>query len=90
MAVEFVKFKTSYKTYDIAGAILREEDTLGYHFINTGDVICWINGFPLYPSGVLDTMISGYQDTSLYTIKFDNSISPTPNPELGVITFNRA
>ena len=88
-AFQFVEFKTSYKTYNISGAILHEDDTLGYHFINTGDVVVFINNFPLPPSAVLDTMISGYMDKSLYTIRFDTTIQPIPNPELSVITYNK-
>jgi len=83
---QFVDFTTSTKTYTIAGDILRESDTLGYHICNTGSTLVFINNFPLYPSGVLDTMLIGYRDKSKYTIKFQ----PGPNPEITVITFNRA
>lgn len=86
---DLVKFTTSFKTYTQAGAILREETTLGYHFVNTGGVIVYINNFPLYPSGILDTMYSNYMDVSKYTIRFDTSVTPIPNPELTVIMFNK-
>lgn len=83
-----VKFTTDTKTYNKAGAIVRENTALGYHFVNTGSTICFINNLALYPSGVWDTMYSGYIDVSLYNISFDSSIQPIVNPELTVITYN--
>ena len=89
MVYELVNFTTSVKTYNQAGAILRENDTLGYHFINTGSVIVYINNIPLYPSGVLDTMYPLCKDVSKYQIRFDTTVLPIPNPELTVLTFNQ-
>lgn len=86
---DLIKFTTDTKQYRQAGAIIREKQTLGYHFVNTGSVICYINNLPLYPSGVFDTMLIGYKDTSLYNIRFDISTLPA-NTELTVITFNQA
>ena len=86
---DLVEFTTDTKTYNVAGAIVREPSALGYHFVNTGSVIVYINNLPLYPSGVLDTMYSGYKDKSLYNIRFDASVIPIPNPELTVITYNQ-
>ena len=86
---ELVEFTTDTKTYNTPGAIVREPTALGYHFINTGSCIVFINNLPLYPSGVFDTMYSGYKDKSTYNIRFDNSVIPIPNPELTVITFNQ-
>lgn len=86
---ELVEFTTDTKTYNVAGAIVREPSALGYHFVNTGSVIVFINNLPLYPSGVLDTMYSGYKDKSLYNIRFDSSVTPIPNPELTVVTYNQ-
>lgn len=83
---DLVPFDTSFKSYRQAGAIIRDESTIGYHIVNTGDCMAYVNNFPLYPSGVLDTMYSGYQDKSLYNIKFDVG---GVNPELTVITFNK-
>lgn len=86
---QLVEFTTDTKTYNQAGAIVREPSALGYHFVNTGSVICFINNLPLYPSGVFDTMYIGCKDKSLYNIRFDSSVVPIPNPELTVITFNQ-
>ena len=90
LKLQLVQFTTSFKTYSQAGAILREPETLGYHFVNTGSVIVYINNFPLYPSGILDTMYSNYQDVSKYSIRFDTGVIPIPNPELTVIMFNKS
>ena len=83
---QFTEFTTDFKTYSKAGDIFRDENILGYHIVNTGNCVAYINNFPLWPSGVLDTMFYGYKDKSKYTIRFDNT---TPvNPEITVITFN--
>lgn len=87
---EFVNFTTDVKAYQNAGDIFRNEDVLGYHIVNTGSCLVFINNFPLYPSGVLDTMLIGYRDKSKYTIRFDQSVQPVPNPEVTVITFSKA
>jgi hypothetical protein len=84
---DLLKFTTNTKTYNKAGAIERDINDLGFHFINTGGVLCFINNIPLYPSGVLDTMYAGYMDTSLYNVKFDTSAGT--NPELTVLTFTQ-
>jgi hypothetical protein len=83
---QFTEFTTDFKTYSKAGDIFRDDNILGYHIVNTGNCVAYINNFPLWPSGVLDTMFQGYKDKSKYTIRFDNT---TPvNPEITVITFN--
>jgi hypothetical protein len=83
---QFTEFTTDFKTYSKAGDIFRDDNILGYHIVNTGNCVAYINNFPLWPSGVLDTMFQGYVDKSKYTIRFDNT---TPvNPEITVITFN--
>jgi hypothetical protein len=87
---ELVSFTTDTKAYHVAGKVDRQAETLGYHFVNTGGCIVFINDLPLYPSGVFDTMYSGYKDKNMYTIRFDNSVTPIPNPELTVITFNQS
>jgi hypothetical protein len=83
---QFTEFTTDFKTYSKAGDIFRDDNVLGYHIVNTGNCVAYINNFPLWPSGVLDTMFQGYKDKSKYNIRFDNT---TPvNPEITVITFN--
>jgi hypothetical protein len=86
---QLVEFTTDTKTYNQAGAIVREPQALGYHFVNTGSCIVYINNLPLYPSGVFDTMYIGCKDKSTYNIRFDATVTPIPNPELTVITFNQ-
>jgi hypothetical protein len=86
--IQFTEFTTDYKTYTRGGAIERDPLTLGYHFINTGSDICYLNNIPLYPSGVFDTMYVGYKDVSNWVIRWNNSA--VINPELTVITFKKA
>jgi hypothetical protein len=83
---DLVPFDTSFRTYRTSGALLRDENTIGYHIVNTGNCIAFVNNFPLYPSGVLDTLYSGYQDFSLYNVKFEVGGG---SPEVTVITFNK-
>jgi hypothetical protein len=87
---QLVNFTTGTKIYSTSGTIERDPNTLGYHFINTGSVIVYINNIPVYPSGVLDTMYPLCKDVSKYTIRFDTSVLPVPNPELTVIIFNQS
>lgn len=82
-----LKFTTNTRFYNAAGAIEKNPDDIGYHFVNTGSVIVYINSLPLYPSGVLDTMYAGYKDESLYNIKFD--LTAGTNPELLVLTYQQ-
>lgn len=84
---ELLKFTTNTRFYSQAGAIEKSNDDLGYHFVNTGSVLVFINSLPLYPSGVLDTMYAGYKDESLYNIKFD--LAAGSNPELLVLTYQQ-
>ncbi|MBW7844865.1 MAG: hypothetical protein H3C45_04340 [Bacteroidia bacterium] len=86
MNFELVKFDTVTKTYNTNGAIHTDAKVLGYHIVNTGSCIVWVNNLPLYPSGVLDTMYSGYKDASLYNLRFEVG---GINPEVTVITFNQ-
>lgn len=81
-----VNFDTTFNSYREASAIETNENVLGFHIVNTGDCVAYINNFPLYPSGVLDTMYSGYSDRSLYRVKFE---AGGVNPEITVITFNQ-
>jgi hypothetical protein len=87
MKYELLKFTTNTRFYNKAGAIERDPSDIGYHFVNTGSVIVFINSLPLYPSGVLDTMYAGYKDESLYNIKFD--LTAGTNPELLVLTYQQ-
>jgi hypothetical protein len=84
---ELLNFTTNTKIYNQAGKIEQNKDDIGYHFVNTGSVICYVNSLPLYPSGVLDTMYAGYKDNSLYTIKFDTTAGT--NTELLVLTYTQ-
>jgi hypothetical protein len=84
---ELLNFSTNTKIYNQAGKIEQNKDDIGYHFVNTGSVICYVNSLPLYPSGVLDTMYAGYKDNSLYTIKFDTAAGT--NTELLVLTYTQ-
>ena len=40
---QLVEFTIDTKTYIAAGAIVREPTALGFHFVNTGSTIVYIN-----------------------------------------------
>ena len=82
--MKLIEFITDTKTYTQAGGIFTYANTIGFHFINSGNTICYINAMPLYPNGVLDTMIPGFKDCNKYNIRF----SAGTNSELTVLTFN--
>lgn len=84
MLAQLIKFTTQTRRYTNGGGIYRDKNTIGYHIVNTGGCLVEVNGLPLYPSGVLDTMYSGYIDQSQYNILFAAGGS---NPEITVITF---
>lgn len=87
MLAQLIKFTTQTRKYSASGGIYKDKNTIGYHIVNTGGCLVQVNGLPLYPSGVLDTMYSGYQDISQYNILFEAGGS---NPEVTVITFQNA
>ena len=87
--MESIKFTTATKAYRKAGAIDTNPNVIGYHFINTGACLCYINDIPLYPSSVFDTVYYGMQDKSIYNIQFDTTTTPQPQTEVTVITFSK-
>lgn len=59
--------------------IFRNEVTIGYIFINTGNTVITINNFILYPGTTWKTVEAGFIDKTIYKANFTqtNSLYPT-------------
>ena len=51
--------------------IFRNEDTIGYCFVNSGNTALDINNFVLLPGSVWKTLEPGYIDQTIYRVKFN-------------------
>lgn len=70
-----IKFAISTKLYtgnDNGQYVWRNENVLGYVFINTGNCILKLNNFELNPGGVLKTFENNCQDTTRWQIIWDS------------------
>lgn len=88
-----VKFKVDtiiYSEKDTGTAVFRDEKTLGYLFINTGNCSVWLNNYLLQPNSSLKTFEPDCCDCTTYRMTFNgfNSCS-IDNSELTVIIYNR-
>lgn len=53
--------------------VFRNEDTIGYCFINSGNSAVDINNMVLLPGSVWKTLEPGYTDQTIYRLKFNQS-----------------
>lgn len=88
-----MKFTISTITYGNTSNgqyIFRNERTIGYMFINTGNCILKLNGIKLNPGGVLKTLETGMVDHTRYQIQLDlfNPCSTT-NAELTTLIYEK-
>jgi hypothetical protein len=84
-----------YSTKDSGKAVFRDDNTLGYMFINTGNSPVLLNNYLLLPNSSLKTFEPTCIDKTVYRIIFNNNnfINPTCSPdmaELTVILYNKA
>lgn len=86
-----MKFTTNtiiYAATDSGTIVFRDDKTLGYQFINTGNCAVWINNFLLFPDCVFKTMETGMIDATSYRINFVQfNACATDNAELTVILY---
>lgn len=68
--------------------VFRNEDTIGYCFVNNGNTPLDINNFVLLPGSVWKTFEPGYTDLTIYRVKFNqNNITyPTCGTNNSVLT----
>ena len=78
-----------YGIKDTGTAVFRDERTLGYCFINTGNCAITLNNFILQPNTSYKTFEAGCQDKTVYRMKFStfNQCS-IDNAELTVVIYN--
>ena len=86
-----MKFTTNtiiYSASDSGTIVFRDEKTLGYQFINTGNAAVWLNNLLLFPNTVFKTFEVGSIDTTTYRMNFVQfSSCATENAELTVILY---
>jgi len=87
------KFAISTITYtgkDNGQFIWRNENVLGYIFINTGNCVVKLNNFKLNPGGVYKTFETGCQDMTKWQIILE-TFSPCSitNAELTTLIYER-
>ena len=72
-----MKFKTDVIIYGIEPGnsikIFRNDETLGYCFINTGNTALDINNFKLLPGAVFKTFEPNCKDLTFYRVKFNQN-----------------
>lgn len=70
-----MKFKTDVIIYGIEPSnsikIFRNEETIGYCFVNTGNTAIDINNLILLPGGVFKTFEPNCIDLTFYRVKFN-------------------
>jgi hypothetical protein len=88
------KFKVDtilYSSKDTGTAVFRDELTIGYIFINTGNCAIYLNNYLLQPNSTFKTFEPDCCDCTLYRMTFNpfNTCS-IDNSELTVIIYNKA
>lgn len=78
-----------YGAKDTATAVFRDNKTLGYCFINTGNCAVLLNNFVLQPNTSYKTFETGCIDKTVYRMLFNTFDScSTDNAELTVVIYN--
>jgi len=88
------KFKLDtviYSSKDSGTSIFRDDKTLGYIFINTGNCSVWLNNYLLLPNSSLKTYEPQSKDCTIYRMIFNPfDTCSTENSELTVLIYNLA
>lgn len=89
-----INFKTDtviYSSKDTGTAVFRDNNTIGYQFINTGNCAVYLNNYLLQPQTTWKTFETGYSDQTVYRMNFQDSFSSCAviNSELTVIIYNK-
>lgn len=84
----------SVKNYNTNQPIYRDNNTIGYKFVNTGNCIVYVNEVKLNPCDELNTMFSGMRDQTLWrcrivTTNTVNQSCSTSNANLQVIIYSK-
>lgn len=80
-----------YSSKDTGTSVFRDDSTLGYIFVNTGNCSIWLNNYLLQPNSSLKTFEPTCKDATVYRMTF-NPFNPcsTNNSELTVLIYNKA
>lgn len=80
-----------YSKKDSGTAVFRDDSTLGYIFVNTGNCSVWLNNYLLQPNSSLKTYEPMGCDKTVYRMNFNTfNACSTDNSELTVIIYNKA
>lgn len=80
-----------YSHKDTGTSVYRDDSTLGYIFVNTGNCSIWLNNYLLQPNSSLKTYEANCCDCTVYRMTFNSFDScSTNNSELTVIIYNKA
>lgn len=86
--MKFTIATITYLAKDSGTVVFRDERTIGYQFINTGNCAVWLNNFLLQPNSVLKTVESQMIDKTSYRMNFVQfSSCATDNAELTVLLY---
>jgi hypothetical protein len=74
--------------------VFRNEDTIGYYFVNTGNTPVEINNLILLPGSTWKTLEPGYTDKTFYKVRFNQSNNlyntcGTNNSSLTVLIYSK-
>jgi hypothetical protein len=87
-----IKFKLDTVIYGSAKtgtAVFRDDKTLGYCFINTGNCSIQLNNFLLQPNTTYKTFETGCKDNTTYRMVFNTfDACSAGNAELTVVIYN--
>jgi hypothetical protein len=71
--------------------VFRDDKTIGYIFINTGNCAVQLNNFTLQPNSTFKTFESGYEDKTKWQMIFDDfSSCATINSSLTCLIYSKA
>lgn len=86
--MEFAINTVLYSAKDSGTVVFRDEKTIGYQFINSGNCPVWLNNYLLYPGDCWKTLEPGMIDKTSYRMNFVQFDScATTNAELTALIY---
>ena len=88
--MKFVIDSVEYSSTQTTEDVFRDENTIGYCFINTGNCNVTINNYTLLPNASLKTYEFGMVDETRWKMKFDTfDACSTTNSRLVVLIYSK-
>lgn len=90
MINKFVIDSLEYTSVHNGEYVYRDENTIGYCFINTGNCTLSINNYVLLPNSTLKTFETGYIDLTRWQMNFNTfDACSTTNSKLIVLIYSQ-